>query len=442
MIERIGPSTYFNNELIDTLPEAERSLISRRNSVLASGYRLFYDQPIEFVRGNGARLFTANGEEFLDVYNNVPVVGHSNEHVLRAMLDQARLVNSHTRYLHEGIVSYAEDLLRNFSSELNRVAFTCTGSESNDLALRMANQLTGNSGVIVTNNAYHGVTKATAEVSPSLVGLKQLPNWVFRVRPPLESAEAFKSDVQVAILELNRLGFGVAAILLDTVFASDGAWVGSEAEGKLMAEAFDSVRAAGGLVIVDEVQAGFGRLGTNLFGFQRYGWQPDLVSLGKPIANGQPVGGLVGKAELFEKFGSQVRYFNTFAGTPVSMAAAHATLRQIFDLALLPRVAQLGLEFEARLKQLSATFSEIGEVRGGGLYWAVDLIDSDGNPNEPLARTLVNELRLNRVLISASGPSNASLKIRPPLVFSEDDLEVFFERLLPSLLSAIQLTQR
>jgi len=437
MSNRIGPSTYFSNQFLDTLPEREKGLVTRRNEVLGAGYRLFYDHPLEFVRGSGSRLFTGSGEEYLDAYNNVPVVGHSNAAVAAAMHRQSLLLNSHTRYLHEEIIDYAENLLANFPSQLNRAVFTCTGSESNDLALRMARHLTGSRGVIITSNAYHGVTSATAEISPSLQGADTLPDWVISVPSPVESVQQFKLAVTAAIDSLEQSGMGVAAIIVDTVFASDGAWVGDQDEADLMAEAFDEVRAAGGLFIADEVQAGFGRLGDRLFGFQQHGWLPELVTLGKPMANGQPVAALIANSAKFEEFGNRVRYFNTFAGTPVSMAAARATLDQIFELSILSRVSSLGVEFGSRLTELAQEFTEIGQIRGKGLYWAIDLTDGNGNPSEPLARTLVNELRHNRILVSASGPHNNALKIRPPLVFDDSDAEMFFEKLRPSLASAL-----
>ncbi len=218
----IGPATYFRPEHRAGLDERTRTLIDRREAVLSAGYRLFYAHPVEFVRGSGTKLYTREGDEYLDVYNNVPSVGHAHPRVTAAIAEQSALLNTHTRYVHEGLIDYAEMLLGSFTPGLDTLTLVCTGSEANDLALRVAKQATGHRGVIVTENAYHGVTTEIAAISPSLGGVGSLAEWVRTVRPPSGDGTAMVADARTAIAELQAAGHGVAALIVDTAFASDG----------------------------------------------------------------------------------------------------------------------------------------------------------------------------------------------------------------------------
>lgn len=423
----IGPATYFRPEHRDALDPRTRALIERREAVLSPAYRLFYDHPVEFVRGSGTKLYTRDGEEFLDVYNNVPSVGHSHPRVTAAMAEQAALVNTHTRYLHEGLIDYAEVLLDSFSTGLDTLTLVCTGSEANDLALRVAKHATGHRGVIVTENAYHGVTTEIAAISPSLGGHDSLADWVRTVRPPVGEGLDMVADARAAIAELQAAGHGVAAVIVDTAFASDGFIAPSLGTRTALAEVQRQVHAAGGLVIADEVQPGFGRLGAvgadpSLWGYLKHGLEPDLVTIGKPMANGFPVAGLVARRELMHAFGERVRYFNTFAGTPVAVAAANATWQVLHDERLPDNAAVVGNELLVHLTELVSRHDRLRSERGQGLYLAVDVIDpATGEPDSQAAVTLVSALRERRILISASGRDNASLKLRPPLPFSSAD---------------------
>ena len=423
----IGPATYFRPEHRDALDSRMRALVERREAVLSPAYRLFYDHPVEFVRGSGTKLYTRDGDEFLDVYNNVPSVGHSHPRVTAAIAEQAALVNTHTRYLHEGLIDYAEVLLDSFSSGLDTLTLVCTGSEANDLALRVAKNATGNRGVIVTENAYHGVTTEIAAISPSLGGLDSLADWVRTVRPPIGDGSDMIADARAAIADLQAAGHGVATLIVDTAFASDGFIAPSLGTRAALADVQRQVHAAGGLVIADEVQPGFGRLGavgdeTGLWGYLQHGLEPDLVTIGKPMANGFPVAGLVARRELMRAFGERVRYFNTFAGTPVAVAAAHATWRVLHDERLPENAAVVGNELLEHLTEVVSRHDRLRGERGQGLYLSVDVVDpATGEPDSRAAVTLVSALRERRILISASGRDNASLKLRPPLPFSGAD---------------------
>ncbi len=427
----IGPATYFRPEHRNALDERTRALIDRREAVLSPGYRLFYAHPVEFVRGSGTKLYTRDGDEYLDAYNNVPSVGHSHPRVAAAIAAQAAQLNTHTRYLHEGLIDYAELLLGSFSTELDTLTLVCTGSEANDLALRVAKHVTGQRGVIVTENAYHGVTTEIAAISPSLGGADSLAEWVRTVRPPTGDGTAMVADARAAIADLQAAGHGVAALIVDTAFASDGFVAPSPGTSTALAEVERLVHAAGGLVIADEVQPGFGRLGqradeTGLWGYRHHGMTPDLVTIGKPMANGLPVAGLVARRELMKEFGEHVRYFNTFAGTPVSVAAARATWEVLHDEQLPEHAASVGSTVLAHLTELVSSHDRLRDERGRGLYLSVDVVDpTTGAPDATTAVRLVSALRERRVLISASGRDNASLKVRPPLPFSIADAERF-----------------
>lgn len=428
----VGPTTYFRPEFADNLPENTRALIERRNAVLGAPYRLFYRHPINAVSASGATIVDSEGREFIDGYNNVAVVGHSHPAVVEAVSKALATLNTHTRYLHPGIVDYSEDLLSSFPDHLDRAVFTCTGSEANDLALRMARAITGNRGVIVTDYAYHGVTEATSDLSPSLVGAHSLPDHVVVLSSPAHYNN-WETEIATAIKTLNDRGFGVAALVLDTVFASDGLWPHGTHPGldSGITSAVTAVKAAGGLVIADEVQAGFGRVGSDLWGFsQRF--TPDLVTMGKPMGNGYPVGGVVGPHETFAQFAETGRYFNTFAGTPAAMAAAHATWRVLHEEGL-PHHASYMQGYLRDVFAPLAHHERVGAVRGVGLYWSIDLVSAEGTPDEPLTRECVNGMREAGVLIAASGPTNSSLKIRPPLAITDAQLDHLAEVLTTTL---------
>ncbi len=405
-----GPSTYFNPANSGGLDARTRDLVDRRDRALGPAYRLFYEHPLELVRGLGTRVWDAAGNEYLDAYNNVPSVGHAHPRVAAAMAEQAARLTTHTRYLSEPTIAYAEDLLATLPPRLDTVMFACTGSEANDLALRIAKLASGGTGVIVTSNAYHGVTTEVAAVSPSLGGLASLPPWVAVVEPGELAA-----GVTAAIAEFEGKGIRTAAFIVDTILASDGVW--PDIAG--LADAVAAVKAAGGLFVADEVQPGFGRLGHGMWGFARHGLEPDIVTIGKPVGNGQPISAMIARRELVERFNEHSRYFNTFGGSSVSIAAAQATLDVLRDERLIDNAAGVGAWL---LEELRGTGLFV-DVRGAGLFVGAQL------ESEVRAVAAVNALRERRILLSASGPANDTLKIRPPLPFSRADGEWLLEGL-------------
>jgi len=409
-------------------------LLQRRKQVLGAAYRHFYDQPLHPVRGHDVWLVDADGRSYLDCYNNVPCVGHSHPRVVAALAAQAATLNTHTRYLQDGVVAYAERLAALFDPALDTVMLTCTGSEANDLALRIAFDVTGRCGLVVTDNAYHGVTMALADMSPSL---QPVAGHVRTVRPPdsyraepgTDIAARFAADVQRAVDELRLAGRSPAALIVDTVFASDG--VHPDTHGALLAGA-QVMRAAGGLFIADEVQGGFGRTGRHWWAFQREpALLPDMVTLGKPMGAGHPLAGIVLQSALATTFGSRCRYFNTFGGNTVSAAVGMAVLDVLVDEDLLARADTVGQHLKAGMQALARQHPAIGDVRGAGLYLGVELVDDPATklPASALARRLINRLRDDGVLVGTCGREAHVLKIRPPQTFQRAHADRLLEAL-------------
>jgi 4-aminobutyrate aminotransferase-like enzyme len=428
-----GPRTYFDNDRLDELSEPTRQLVERRNRSLGAAYRLFYDEPVEIVRGRGTKLWDAQGAEYLDVYNNVPSVGHSHPRVVEAIATQAGLVNTNTRYLDRRLVDYSEDLLGTFPRSLANILYTCSGSEANDLALRLAKTVTGRQGIIVTRNAYHGVTTETAAISPSLGGEHGVAPWVRIVEAPSGDGAGFADAVAAATADLAASEHGFAALIADSIFASDGVHPGGGGLGRagagFLGRILDIVHDADGLYIADEVQSGFGRLGHGLWGFSRHDNAvgpvvPDLVTVGKPMGNGMPIGAMIARRELVDAFAERGRYFSTFGGTSVSIAAAQAVLDVVREEGLTQNADRVGRYLGEGLGMLAGFHDPIGEVRGAGLFLGIDIV-RDGSPDEPAALALVNELRRRRVLVGASGIFGNTLKLRPPLCFDTADADRF-----------------
>ena len=432
----------FDPENAASLDAADRALLERRRRALGAPYRLFYGKPVHVVRGEGALLYDKDGLDYLDAYNNVPVVGHSNPVVQQRVAQQLTVLNTHTRYLTDDVVTYAERLLDLFPEHLDQVVFACTGSEAVDLALRLARHVTGRRGVLATAHAYHGTTQSAAEVSPSLGPNNAIPADVVLVDAPdglrddpATAAQEFARRVSAAIGELGRRGHRPAAMIVDSVLSSDGLQPGPIG---VLAPAAAVMREAGGLWIADEVQAGFGRTG-GWWGYTRHGLEPDLVVLGKPMGNGIPISGVVGRGALMEDFGRDVRYFNTFGGNPVSVAAAGAVLDELVGRDLLSHAQRLGDDIAARLGELVADDAGVAQVRHAGLFVAVELVrDRSSAAPDPLrASAVVDRMRELRVLISASGVHDNVLKIRPPLVLAREHAP----RLLDAVADALRTTR-
>jgi 4-aminobutyrate aminotransferase-like enzyme len=403
-------------------------LIAARERVLGPANRLFYDRPVHLIRGQGSHLFDVDGVRYLDAYNNVVSVGHCHPHVVDAVMQQMSTLNTHTRYLHRGIIDYSERLLATMPTEIDQVMYACTGSEVNDLALRVAEMYTEAKGVIVTRDAYHGNTAAVMAISPSLGDATTLGPHVRAVPPPdsyrfPDAAQRFAADVARAVDDLRDNGIGVSCLIADTIFSSDGIYP----DPSVLAPAVDIVHRRGGVFIADEVQPGFARTGESMWGFDRHGVVPDLVTMAKPMGNGLPVAAMAARSEVLRPFAARVPYFNTYGGNPVSMAAATAVLDVIENEKLLANAADVGTALRTELTRIAKDDPRIGEVRGAGLYVGVEVVsDADAKaPDRAGARELVNAMRERQVLISVCGHDGSVLKIRPPLVFSMADVDWF-----------------
>ncbi|MFT8357351.1 MAG: aspartate aminotransferase family protein [Bifidobacterium aquikefiri] len=435
----IMDTNSFRPEMESALDPQTRQL-TRERAVLGPAYRLFYRKPVHLVRGRGSHLWDADGVEYLDVYNNVASVGHCNPRVVEAITRQASMLNTHTRYLHENVLHYAEDILSTMPDEVNRIMFQCTGSEANDLAIRVAQSYTGGQGVIVTHEAYHGNSALTSKLSPAL-GTAQSLGLRMRMIPTPDtyrveiagqvanecSPEVFggwmADQLAQAVADMKRHGIKFAAFLADSIFSSDGVY---PAPVGYLKPVIDKVHELGGVFIADEVQPGFTRTGDAFWGFQRHGVVPDLVTSGKPMANGLPTSLMAARAEVLEPFASSVPYFNTFGGNPVCMAAAQATLDVMRDEDTMGNAKKVGGVFMKALKEFQAEHACIGDLRGAGLYIACEIVKpGTKDPDQRKALDILESLRGNRVLTSVCGRYGNILKLRPPLVFSEDDVDWF-----------------
>ncbi|EFA22725.1 aminotransferase, class III [Bifidobacterium gallicum DSM 20093 = LMG 11596] len=474
----IMDTNSFRPDMADALDEQTRKLTEERE-VLGPAYRLFYRTPVHLVKGRGARLWDADGTEYLDVYNNVASVGHANERVVQAITDQASQLNTHTRYLHENVLHYAEDILSTMPEEIDRIMFQCTGSEANDLAVRVAQTYTGGEGIIVTAEAYHGNTELTSALSPALgtaqpVGptMRMIPTPdTYRLVIPVSdtlaptintgiaysegidtdaaalaamqaglesgalirageaSAEQFGNwmagEVHRAVADMNRHGIKFAGLLADSIFSSDGVY--PDPVGFLK-PVIDTVHELGGVWIADEVQPGFTRTGDAFWGFERQGIVPDLVTSGKPMANGLPTSLMAARHEVLEPFAGSIPYFNTFGGNPVCMGAAQATLNVMRDDDTQGNAKHVGRLFKEGVIALQPAHACIGDVRGAGLYIGCEIVKpGTKEPDQKAALDMLELLRDRHILTSVCGRFGNILKLRPPLVFTEDDGNFFLE---------------
>lgn len=420
-----------NQPLVENPEQAGQ--IERRAKLLGQSYRLFYDRPFHPIRGEGVWLYDKNGEKYLDAYNNVPSVGHCHPKIVEVLTRQASLLNTHTRYLHETILDYAESILQTFPDEIERLTLTCTGSEANDLALRIANFETGGKGIVITELAYHGGTMAVSEISPSLgagvpdhVRTVQAPDAYRRGEKGL--GESFGRDVAGAFADLQAKGIKPSVFIFDSIFSSDGILADPKGFLKPAAEA---AKQAGAIVIADEVQPGFGRTGETLWGFQRHEIVPDIVTLGKPMGGGHPIAGLAARAEILDGFGNHFRYFNTYGGNPVSCAVGQAILDIIREEGLQQNALEVGCFLRDGLNDLAQKHEIMGDIRGAGLFIGMELVRDRTTKQyaSTEAELVVNGLYQQKILVSRAGLGGNVLKIRPPLPFSKDNATFFLEKL-------------
>lgn len=410
----------------------------RRDLALGAGAELFYDSPLEIVRGEGVYLFDRDGRRYVDMYNNVPVVGHANPAVAQAMAEQQATVNVHSRYLHEGIVDFAEQLTGLHHDGIESVVFSCSGTEAVEVAIQIARIATGHRGIVCTDATYHGNSELVG--SMSYVGSKPtragdisafpFPDLYRPLEEGLSEAElcdAYVARVAACIESLKAGGSGFAALIMCPIFANEGT---PNIPQGFMAKVTDLVHREGGLVIADEVQSGYGRTG-HWWGYEKTRFQPDIVVTGKPMGNGLPISATATRKEFVDAFRAEKDYFNTCAATPLQAAVGMAVLQEIERLDLVRNAAEVGERMLRELKQRVGKHDEFGDARGYGLFLGVELVKNSASkePDAALALSLSNRLKRKGFLVSYSGKFNNVLKIRPPLVFTHEHADQFLRAL-------------
>ena len=406
-------------------------LLAARQRLLGPSLSLSYRTPLHIVRGEGAYLYGADGRTYLDCVNNVAHVGHAHPRVVEAGVAQMRLLNTNTRYLHETVVQYAERLTALLPAHLEVCFFTNSGSEANELALRLARAATGRPDVATVDVAYHGNTQRLIEISPYKfngpggagqrddVQVVPLPDR-YRGRHRGDGPEVGPTYLEEASAVLSAsaaAGRPAGAIIAEAIPSVAGQIV---PPAGWLAGLFDAGRVVGAVPIADEVQVGFGRVGSAVWAFEAQGARPDIVTMGKPIGNGHPLGAVVTTREIAEAFANGMEYFNTFGGNPVSAAIGLAVLDVIAEERLQEHARVTGERLLAGLRELAGRHDPIGDVRGTGLFVGFELVRDRATrePDAALATELVNRAAERGVLLSTDGPDHDVIKIKPPMVFS------------------------
>ncbi|WP_093255942.1 aminotransferase class III-fold pyridoxal phosphate-dependent enzyme [Rubrimonas cliftonensis] len=411
----------------------EPALLARRRRNFGAASVLFFEAPLEVMRGEGAWMIAVDGRRYLDCYNNVLSLGHCHPAVAEAVARQSAALTVNSRYLTEGVERYLEALKATLPPALSNAVLVCSGSEANDLALRVAASATGARGVIVTEAAYHGNTSAVADISPSSWRRARAPAHVRIVPAPSPAAfgedvaGGFAAAVAEAAASLHGAGFGLSALIADTIFSSDGVHSGPAG---FLAEAAAAAHAAGGLFIADEVQPGFARTGEAFWGFARHGVEPDIVTMGKPMGNGFPMAGMATRPDLLARYCEEFGFFSTFGANPVAAAAGLAVLDTIALEGLQARAEAQGRRLRARFTEIAAVDGRLVAVRGAGLFFGLELADAG------LARRVINGMRERGVLIGAAGRTGETLKARPPLTLTDAEGDLFAGALEAALAAA------
>ncbi len=393
------------------------------------------------VRGFGAYLYDQNARRYLDTVNNVAHVGHEHPAVVRAAQRQMAVLNTNTRYLHENVVRFAEELVQTFPPQLSVVHFVNSGSEANELAIRMAKAYSGQQDIIAVEVGYHGNTGACIDVSsykfdgkggkgaPPHTHIVPMPD-VYRgqFNDPATAGQAYAQAVEATLTQLQQQGRGPAAFLAESILSCGGQVV---LPAGYLAAVYKQIRAAGGLCIADEVQVGFGRVGSHFWGFELQGVVPDIVTMGKPIGNGHPLAAVVTTPAVAEAFANGMEFFNTFGGNPVSAAIGSAVLKVIQEEELQDNALQTGQYLRQGLLELQSKHPIIGDVRGPGFFQGIELVRNETTlePAAAEASYLANRMRQRGILMSTDGPLHNVLKIKPPMCFGQVQADFLLENL-------------
>ncbi|NPD86839.1 aminotransferase class III-fold pyridoxal phosphate-dependent enzyme, partial [Lentimicrobium sp. L6] len=424
--------------LEEALQKDNEQLIKYRKQHLGKSLSLSYDIPLKMVRGAGAFLLDSSGRKYLDTVNNVAHVGHEHERVVKAGQAQMGILNTNSRYLHENINQFAEELLSTFPQELSVVHFVNSGSEANELALRMCRAYSGQKDMIAVEIGYHGNTNGCIEVSsykfdgkggkgaPEHTHIVPLPDAYRGLYQGENCGEKYAAHIQEQVDRIQAKGRNVAGFICESIISCGGQ---IELPEDYLKTAYSAIRKAGGLCISDEVQVGVGRVGKAFWGFQLHDVVPDIVTIGKPIGNGHPLAAVVCTRAVADAFANGMEYFNTFGGNPVSCAIGREVLRVVKDEKLQQNALEVGEYLKSELEVLSKDFPIIGNVRGQGLFLGFELVDENKNPLPEKAAYLANRMKDLGILMSTDGKDVNVLKIKPPMVFSKENAEELIKRL-------------
>ena len=427
-------------EVINSISNKE--IIRYRKQHLGKSLSLQYNTPIKMVRGSGQYLMDQYGRKYLDTVNNVAHVGHENYEVVKAGQEQMSVINTNTRYLHENIHELAEELIKTLPPQLNVLHFVNSGSEANELAIRMVKAVTGEQDIIASEVGYHGSTNICVDISsykfdgkggkgaPEHTHVFPLPDSFRGKYRGKNSADSYAEEVQKQIDIIHSKKRKVGALILEPIISCGGQ---VELPEGFLSKAYKAVREAGGLCISDEIQTGCGRMGKTFWGFQLHNVIPDIVTIGKPIGNGHPIAAVACTQEVADKFANGMEYFNTFGGNPVSCAIGTEVLRTVKREKLQENALEVGEYLKKELKKLAQDFPIIGDIRGQGLFLGIELVDTNLNPLAAQTDYVANRMKDHGILMSTDGPDHNVLKIKPPLVFNKEnatELIVYLKRIL------------
>ncbi len=425
-----NPNLLFKSDALkDSKSTTNEVLISYRKQHLGKSLSLQYKTPIKMVRGAGVYLMDQYAQKYLDTVNNVAHVGHEHYNVVKAGQEQMALLNTNSRYLHDNINELAKELIETLPPELNVLHFVNSGSEANELAIRMAKAYSGERDIIASEVGYHGNTNMCVDISsykfdgkgghgaPEHTHIFPIPD-AFRGKYRGENtAKQYAEEVKKCIETVHQKGRNVAAFIIEPIISCGGQ---VELPDGFLSQAYQLIRETGGVCISDEVQTGCGRMGSTFWGFQLHNVVPDIVTIGKPLGNGHPVAAVACTQEIADKFANGMEYFNTFGGNPVSCVIAAEVLRTVKREQLQQNALEVGEFLKTELKQLSKEFPIIGDVRGQGLFLGIELVDDNMNPLAPQTDYLANRMKDHGILMSTDGPDHNVLKIKPPIVFNKE----------------------
>ena len=415
-----------------------KKILELRSKHLGPSLSVSYDEPLHIVHGKGQYLFDSKGNRYLDCVNNIQHVGHCHPKVVEAAQEQYKKLNTNTRYLDGTIVNYAKNITSTLPDGLDVCFFGNSGSEANDLALRMARQFTGEKTTIVLDGAYHGNLFSLIEISPykhNGPGGNGAPNFVYTLPMPdsfrgkyrgVDCGEKYAQEMQATINEIQNKGKKVSTFIAEALMGCGGQLVLPKG---FLKKAFNLVRAAGGICIADEIQIGFGRVGSHFWGFETDGVVPDIVTMGKSMGNGHPLSAVVTTRKIADSFNNGMEYFNSFGGNAVSCAVGQAVLDVIKEEALQENALEVGNYLLNQLKNLQDQHDLIGEVRGRGLFIGIELVKDELVPAQAEAQTIVNQMKNKGLLLSTDGPEHNVIKIKPPLLFNKKNADELVEKI-------------